>query len=69
MVKSGNLSFFQHILVSKQGNNHKCPTRGGEKGHLQTERRVLEDILANSPDCLLAVFFGDIFQHYPRESI
>ena len=33
-------------------------TRGAEKGHLQAEQRALEDILANSPDFLLAVSFG-----------
>ena len=27
----------------------------------QTERRELEDILVNSPDCLLAVYFRETF--------
>ena len=38
------------------------PTKGAENGHLQAERRALEDILANSTDCVLAVSFGEIFQ-------
>ena len=30
------------------------PTKGAGNYHLQTERRALEDILANFPDCFLA---------------
>ena len=51
-VKSGDLN---------KGNKHKSPTKGAENCHLQAERRALEDILANSPDCLLLVYFGETF--------
>ena len=39
------------------------PTKGAENGHLQAERRALEDILANSTDCVLAVAFRRKFLH------
>ena len=34
-----------------------------EKGHLQTERRTLEDTLGNFTDYLWAVSFGETFSH------
>ena len=60
-VLKGNLSFFKYVSLKTKGNNYRCPTQGAENYHLQAEGRALEDILANSPDCLLAVFFSDTF--------
>ena len=63
MVKIGNSSFLAYISLKTDGNNYiLCPTEVAENGHLQTERRSLEDILANSPDCLLAVSFDETFR-------
>ena len=56
----GNFKSFKHILVYKL----KETTTGVLKkvlkmvtSRIQTERRALENILSNSPDCLLAVAF------------
>ena len=57
----GNVSFSTFISLKTNGNNHRCPTKGDANGHLQEKRRALEEILANSPDYLLAVSFGETF--------
>ena len=52
------------MFYKTKGNNYRCPTKGAENGHLQAERRALEDILANDAErhqylgqlcCLIAV--------------
>ena len=61
-VKSGNSKFFSTFIRLKSNeNNYRCQTNGAENGNLQAERCAAEDILANSPDCLLAVSFGETF--------
>ena len=60
-VYSRNLSFLTYISLKTKGNYYRCRTSGAENGHLQAECRALEDILANSPDCLSAVSFGETF--------
>ena len=59
-VKIENLSYFL-TYTSLKTNNHRCPTKYAENGHLQPERPALEDILSNSSDCLVAVSFGETF--------
>ena len=60
-IKSGNFSFLTYISLQTKGNNYRCLTKGAENGHLQAERRALEDILVNTPDCLFAISFGETF--------
>ena len=35
--------------------NYRRPTKSAENGHLHSERRAIQDILANSTDYLVAV--------------
>ena len=51
----GNLCFLTRISLKTKGNNYRCPTKSAENGHLHSERRAIQDILANSTDYLVAV--------------
>ena len=64
-VMRGNLGIFiKHILVSKQSGTTTGVLQKVLKmvtSSLQAERRALEDILVNTPDCLFAISFGETF--------
>ena len=59
-MKSINLNFCFLGLKTK-GNNYRGLRKCAENGLLQEERRSLEGIHASSPNCLLAVSFGETF--------
>ena len=54
--------FLRYSSLKTKGNYYRCPTKDAENCQsIQAEHRALEDVLANSTDCLLAVSFGETF--------